>query len=261
MNRFFPRILTLSLILVASTAAAAEREWTVHLGLRHSLLTPGGKMGTRIDGEESLTDLDALGLDDAGAGAVSVGAHFKRWRFFASGQKPSFEGSGVTSKDITSGGITIPEGTPVDTTMNIGIYSLMATYDVIDRTVDIGVGAGLLVLDFSVAYKPIEIDQTLKVGETMPMPVIALGLTTGVKRFAFQGTFGFAYFSKDGNKAAYATTDLAARFALVKTDTLAFQASLGYRYIPMDVEIDLETSEFKADISISGPYLGLRAEF
>lgn len=50
-------------------------------------------------------------------------------------------------------------------------------------------------------------------------------------------------------------------FGLPMTDRIALQDSLGDRYIPMDIEIALEDSGFKADNSISGPYLGLRAEF
>jgi hypothetical protein len=37
--------------------------------------------------------------------------------------------------------------------------------------------------------------------------------------------------------------------------------SLGYRYIGMNLDVELDSNKFKADIDLTGPYLGLRVEF
>jgi hypothetical protein len=253
-------LLTSALILssLLSAVAAEERTWGFELGLRYSLLTPGGEMGSVIDGTEKETSLSDLGLDDAaGAGGLTLGLKHKRANFYLSGQVSDFSGVGTTTHDITQGDVTIPAGAPLDTSMDIGIYSAIATYDLIHSTYDLGIGLGLMALDFGVDYSSFGTD--IGIDETVYLPLLAINLDVYWKRFEFAALIGGAAVNANGNEVYYVNADLAARYAFVKNERWAGQVALGWRYITMDLQFEEDASDgFEADIDFSGPYVGLR---
>ena len=236
-----------------------QEKWTIEGGIRYTLLTPGGKMGSIVAGDTKYTDLNQLGMDDAeGAFSVSLGGRYDRTRVFMSGQQSSFSGAGTTAEDIVKGGITIPAGTPLDTVMDLGIYSFVATYSLIPGKHELGIGAGLMVMDFSVSYTAQNTGANITIDETSPMPLLAVSGTTHWKQFIFQGVIGGAAANYDGNKVAYGSIDLTARYMFYQRGRQGGMVSLGYRYIPLNIDVNYENSAFKADLDFAGPYLGLR---
>ncbi len=236
-----------------------RKEWVIEGGVRYTLLTPDGKMGSVIGDDTKYTDLSQLGMDSAeGATGLSLGGLYKRTRLFLSGQQSSFSGSGLTSEDIVKGGVTIPAGTPLDTTMDLGIYSFVATYNLIPGRHELGIGAGLMVMDFKVSYNAQNTGANITVNETTPMPLLALSGTSRWKQRVFQGVIGGAAVNYDGNKVAYGSVDAVARYMFYQGERGAGMVSLGYRYIPIKIDINYESNAFKADLGFAGPYLGLR---
>lgn len=238
---------------------ANEKTWSFEGGLRYSLLTPNGEMGTVKEEQTNYTDLSQLGMDSAeGAPSISLGGRYKRTRLFLSGQQSSFSGSGTTAEDIEKGAVRIPAGTPLNTDMDIGIYSMVATYNLIPGQYELGIGGGLMVMNFKVSYTATNNGANITIDETTPMPLLALSGTASWQRFIFQGVVGGAAINFEGNKVAYGTIDLAARYAFYHKENKAGLVSLGYRYIPMYLDFAYEGNAFKADINFAGPFVGLR---
>ena len=262
-------ILALGLVLIflTNTDAHAEptantRNWSIEAGVRYSLLTPSGTMGVSKDNEVKQSDLSDLGLNDAeGTWGLSLGGRYGRPHLFFSGQKSSFTGTGTATKEISQGPITIPAGSVVDTTMDLGIYSVVVTYNLIPGEHKMGLGLGVMGLDFGVSYKEVNTGAQIEIKETYPLPLLALNGSVFWKRIELSALVGGAFIRISGDEVGYLNTDIAARYAFYKGKRFSSMASLGYRYTGMIIDISESTNRFKADIDFTGPYIGLRFKF
>jgi hypothetical protein len=233
----------------------------VEAGIRYSMMTPGGSMGTMQNGVSQQTSLSDLGIEGAeGSWGVSLGLRYKRANLYVSGQQSSYSGRGTTAHDITQDGITIPAGTPVETTMDLGIYSAIVTYNVIDRAYKVGLGLGLMGLDFGVEYDTGLIQ--VPIDETIYLPLVAASLSYDWNRLEVEGLVGGAAVNMNGEKVAYIDLDIALRYTLIQREHIGAQVALGYKYIAMDMELSADSGNaFEADLNFTGPYVGLRFMF
>jgi hypothetical protein len=255
-------ILLLSMTFIPEAKAAEERKWSIHGSVRYSLLTPKGEMGVSNNSNVDKTDLSDLGLDSAdGAWGISIGGNYGRPHFFFSGQKSSFSGTGTTSKDMSQGPVTIPAGTPVDTSMDIGIYTVVATYDFIPGKNELGIGLGVMGLDFGVNYTAVSTGAQINIDETYPLPLLAVNGSLNWKKIELAALVGGAYIQISGSEVGYLNADIAARYAFYKGENWSGMASLGYRYIGMGLDIKENNDRFKADINFTGPYIGVRFKY
>jgi len=253
---------TVVLVSVCSYSENAQPDsFDAEAGIRYSMMTPSGSMGVVQDGVSQQTSLSDLGLDSAeGSGGISLGLRYKRVNLYLVGQQSSYSGSGTTAHDITQDGITIPAGTPVVTTLDLGIYSTIVTYDLIDRAYKVGLGLGLMGLDFGVEYNTGTI--MIPIEETIYLPLLATSLSYDWNRFEIEGLVGGAAVDASGNKVAYIDLDVALRYALLQREHIGAQVALGYKYITMDLELESDSENaFEADLSFTGPYVGLRFLF
>ena len=251
-------------VVNAAMAAEARKEknWSIQAAVRYTYLTPGGEMGGSNGSDVKQTSISDLGMDsNEGAWGFSIGGQYHRPQLFLSGQQSSFSGSGTTSHDISQGSFTIPAGAAVDTTMDLGIYSLAVTYDFLPGKNNLGVGLGLMGLDFEVSYTEIATGVQINIDETYPLPLLAVSYSFLWKRMEFAGLIGGAYIKMNDDEVGYVNLDLSARYAFYRGDMGAWMASLGYRYINLQMDIKDGANEFEADLNFSGPYLGLRFEF
>ena len=93
------------------------------------------------------------------------------------------------------------------------------------------------------------------------MPLIALNGTAHWGRFEVAALIGGAYIKYNSNTISYLNADLAGRYAFYKGKHWSGMVSLGYRYIGMNLDIEEDCNKFKADINLTGPYIGLRIKF
>lgn len=260
-------VVTLCVFVVIGNAAIAaeakqEKNWSIEGAVRYTYLTPGGEMGGSNGGDVKQTSISDLGMDSGeGAWGFSIGGQYHRPQLFFSGQQSSFSGSGTTSHDISQGSFTIPAGAAVDTTMDLGIYSLAVTYDFLPGKNNLGVGLGIMGLDFEVAYTEIATGVQINIDETYPLPLLAVSYSFFWKRMEFAGLVGGAYIKMNDDEVGYVNLDLSARYAFYKGDMWSWMASLGYRYVDLKMDIKDDANEFKADLNFSGPYIGVRFEY
>ena len=261
----FAFILFLSMTLIMEAMAAEEKKeknWSIQGAVRYTLLTPGGKMGGSNGSDVQESSLSELGMDSSeGAWGISIGGQYHRPQLFFSGQQSGFSGSGTTSNDISQGPVTIPAGSAVDTTMDLGIYTVAVTYDFLSGKNNLGVGLGVMGLDFAVSYTEVSTGLQINTDETYPLPLLAVNYSFFWKRMEFAGLVGGAYIKINDDEVGYINLDLSARYAFIKSDTWAGMASLGYRYIGLKMDINDGGNQFKADLNFTGPYIGVRFEY
>ena len=123
---------------------------------------------------------------------------------------------------------------------------------------ELGIGAGVMVMNFKVSYTAKNTGANITIDETTPMPLLAISGTTKWQKFIFQGVIGGAAVNYEGNKVAYGSVDVTARYMFYQRHNKGGLVSLGYRYIPLKMDFSYENNAFKADIDFAGPYLGLR---
>jgi len=266
MKKFFYNLIVTILfsVCLCSVAIGAEKEknWSINGAVRYTYLTPGGTMGGSNGTDVNQSSLSDLGMDSgAGAWGFSIGGQYHRPQLFFSGQQSEFSGSGTTTHDISQGNITIPAGSEVDTSMDIGIYTVAGTYDFLSGKNNLGLGLGLMMLDFEVAYTEVSTGVQINIDETFPLPLLAVNYSYRWKRTELAGLIGGAYIKANGDTVGYINMDLSARYAFYKSDALAGMVSLGYRYIAMNLDINNNSDRFKADLDFNGPYVGLRFEY
>ena len=266
-NRLTVFVATLCVYLAIGNAAmAAEAEnkknWSIQAAVRYTYLTPGGKMGGTNGSDVKQTDLSELGMESgSGAWGVSIGGQYYRPQFFLSGQQSSFSGYGVTSNDISQGDLTIPAGSAVNTTMDLGIYTAAITYDFLEGKNKLGLGLGLMGLDYSVDYTQVATGVQITIDETYPLPLLAANYSYFWKKVELAGLIGGAYINIDGDKVGYLNIDVSARYAFYQGANWAWMASLGYRYIGLYMDISDGSNRFEADLDFTGPYIGVRFDF
>jgi hypothetical protein len=250
------------LALIPAIGAADEKKWSIEAGVRYSLLSPSGEMGAKKDDEAKQTNLKDLGIDSAeGAIGISIGSQYRRLQFFLSGQQSSFSGTGTTLEEISQGPITIPSGVPVSTTMDLGIYSFIAAYNLIPGDYRLGLGLGVMGLDLEITYTALSDNAQIKIDETYPLPLLALSGSANWKRLEFAALIGGAYINYEGDKVGYLNADIAARYAFYKGNRVSGMVSLGYRYIGMVLDIEADNAMFNLDMDFTGPYVGLRIKY
>ena len=245
-----------------AAASDTDRKWSIDGGVRYSYLSPGGKMGVKKDGNANQTDLSDLGIDEStGTIGVSLGGQYGRPHFFFSGQESSYSGIGSTFKDISQGPITIPAGTEVSTTLDLGVYSFVGTYNLLQGRYKLGLGLGLMALGLDVAYTSLVDGAQVQIDDTYPMPLLAVHTSVNWSRLELAALIGGAYFKYNDNEVGYLNADIATRYAFLRGKRWSGMVSLGYRYIGIYMDVFADNVGFKADLNFSGPYMGIRVKY
>lgn len=246
----------------AAADSAMDRKWSIEGGVRYSLLYPSGKMGVKKGGSSSQSDLSDLGIDSSeGTFGISLAFQYGRPKFFFSGQKSSYSGIGSTAKDISKGPITIPAGTAVSTSMDLGIYSIVGTYNMLPGKYRLGLGLGLMALGLDVSYTSLDDGAQLNFDDTYPMPLLAINASVKWKSIEWAALIGGAYIKYNDNEVGYLNADIAARYPFYRGKQWSAMASLGFRYIGLSMDVKADEVGFIADLNFTGPYIGVRFKY
>jgi hypothetical protein len=221
----------------------------------------GGSVGANSSGValQSNDVANDLGMNDSesefGARAdLSFGAG--KWTFAWS--PASFSGDGTLSTDITQGGTTIPAGTAVSSDVKMNVGTLLWTFDFVPTdTVELGLGAGLQVLDFDGNVSD-GVD-TVSLNQTVPVPVLAGRAGISFGPFDVSVLLSGIQIKESGDEGRLFDADVMGRWRFFGgvAGHLAFSAVLGWH--KSDVKLDYTDSNdhVDADLNVSGLYYGL----
>lgn len=218
-----------------------------------------GEAGLSSSGVGAAADLEDAGLDDDDTIAGRLDFKFGMPHLVVLAQTPRFEGEGTLDVAITDGTNTIAAGANVASKLDLEMYDAALLFDLIPGdTLELALGFGAAYLDMSLLFEEDGTGTMVASDEAVPVPLLAAGAAVWigpVEVVAFAGGMQYEY---DDNDFSYLDLDAFARWKLFG-GSHRLRASLvgGYRRTDLDVEYDDGASRVDADLTISGPYVGL----
>ena len=266
-------LLFISIIVTTFSLKAQEERslWEVNAGLRLNYLGLNGYIAgyDAAKDHEFNIDYKKIGMDNYSPSlALSVSAKYKKWNLLFASSSGYYDGGFITNIDIIKEGTTIDSGSVVDGLIDIDIYTLNTTYNIIQKKHDLGVGIGFIFMDMKSGFTTTDVDDEVVTTEGdyfFPMPFLAASGRLNFDKFKISGSGGAAYFngSKDGMdyKVFYYTIDVRGTYYFYEHDNWSSSLSAGYRTIYMDMNLSDERGWYTEHDIYSGPYLSLRVKF
>lgn len=219
-----------------------------------------GSLGISENGVTGEADLESAGLDqDDSVFGARVDLDWGPAHLMLSGQQSEHGGSGTLDATISSGGVTIPVGTDVDSDLDLGLYSGAFTFDLIPTDlVELGIGLGVSYVDFSASFQEQSTGETVDVDEAVPVPLVAARLGTRIWRLDASLQASGITWSDSGDELTLIDLDLMAKLRLLgDDDRFAGHLTAGYRWLDLAFDYEGDDDEAEGDITFDGPYIGV----
>ena len=245
-----------------------EEAWNFAAGVRAQYLRLGGGF-TSYDAEHDIhykLDYKEIGMDNyAPSASLAFSGEWGEWNLFFSASKGVYDGSFIANQDIWLKDDVILKGEHVTGKIEMGIYSLSATYDLVeDPTSNVALGFGALVLDYSTEFA----STSATVGSDMiiPMPYLALSGRKDIGKYRFIGVGGAAYYDGEYDSMDYTvyfvTLDARAGYEFYNDGKYKSTFYVGYRYLYMDSKTSQDDgSWYKETDTYDGPFINLAIKY
>jgi hypothetical protein len=256
-----PFVERLAWLPLLACAACAAPQFGVEP--RYGSFEIDGNVGANVGGasaNNTLADIGIEGSDDVPALAADVqwgSPHLSVLLF----QEADYSGTGTLSSDITQGGITITAGTAVDTDLKIGLNSGYLTFDLLPGAPELGIGLGVVGLDLNVQTESQLNGDSIAIDEMVPLPVLAGRAGVGFWRIDLSALVGYVSYSSGDDSIDFVDVDVNGRVRLLGEDRGSGWLAIGYRHVGLDTQFDQNGGTSAADLTLSGPYVGLRFQF
>ncbi len=225
-----------------------------------------GSISSSGSGAGVSTDLESLGIDDSEAvfgGRIDLQGDTSHWSISHSSTSSSATG-GDLAANLEIDGITLSGIVPVDTEMEVGATSVLWTHDWgLGDTAHFGLGFGVTALQLGADFSGEELGNpgvpvTASMDETLPVPLIGVRLGGDVGPIRLEASY--AFLNVDAEDAEVSVTDFDVYTGL---DILGDFGSLvvGYREFSIDAEFESDSDSANLDLTLGGPYAGVRFGF
>jgi len=235
---------------------------TLGVEARYGPVNVDGDVGLSAGNVTANNSVDDAGIDDDD-GAPSLRGDFK-WglpHLSVTLQQSTHDGSGRLGADLSSGGVTIPAGTQVDTDMDLGLHTAYLTFDLMPGDWELGLGVGVVAFDLDLKAGD-GMGNSVSTDELVPIPVIAGRAGISLLRFDFEALAGFMDWSAGSDDVTFLDFDVNGKFRLLgEGDHTTGWVVAGLRYTDIDAEYEDGSDDVAVDMQFTGPYLGLRFVF
>ena len=227
---------------------------------RIAQLDTSGEIGVSSTSVSGTTDLDDLGLDgDDSVPGVRLDAGLVFVHVIVSGLTTDMSGDGTLTADLSQGGVTLPVGTNVDSRLGFDTLSAYGTFDFVPGdTIEVGLGLGVTGMSFDGKLTSTDVGTpgSVSFDEDFALPVLAVTGAVNVGPFEFSALLAGMQATYSGDDLTYYEADLMAAWRFIDSVVNA-RLALGYRHLTADAEFESSGDEVEADVTFSGPYLGL----
>jgi len=205
------------------------------------------------------TDFNDLGLTDTEASpGLKAQVDVLGAQFSVSGFKTGYEGSGMTTGEISIGSEVIAANTAVDSELDLIVARALFTWNLIPvGPVELGIGLGLSVIDFDLKMREQISGAQLDSNQVLPIPLIALRAAWNWGPVKVRAEAGGLKINIDGDSAEVIDGDIEASVRLFEGGALL----VGYRVFDIKAEYEDEGDKAEADFNLAGYYLGVRFSF
>ncbi len=258
------RLIPLSGCLLLSVCLPACFAPAVDGTVRFIQLQPEGEIGIAQTGVVSRNTLDGLGLgDEENIPGAMLDFQWGGPHISVSTQQGDWSGTGTLQAEFSEGGITLPIGEPVDSTLDLAIHSAIITWDLLPGAPELGLGFGVDALDLQGSFRSQNTGDTIDFDEMIPIPVLALRANVPFGPFEFGGHAAGFQIDYDGDEAQFLDIDIMGRWHFLGGDRRASGSLVvGYRSIALEVDYEGDGGErVDADLDFTGPFIGGQLSF
>lgn len=230
---------------------------------RAQLLEISGEIAASNSSVRGGSDTGALGLEDDEPVVFAPRIDFEvgptHWTL--DGLSSEWSGSGRAEQQITIGGVVINLGADVDTDIELDFIKLGTTWDFAPTSiVELGIGVGLALLDFSGRITEPTSGQSEAASVTTPLPMLAARASVDVGDFEVGALLSGLAIDLGDDEVSWLDLDVSGSYVFASAG-LAGSVALGYRWIEADVEFEDGGDEIAADLGFRGPYIGVSLSF
>ncbi|MDF7797996.1 hypothetical protein P4C99_00875 [Pontiellaceae bacterium B1224] len=213
-----------------------------------------GGFGSMIATGESMN----LGTSDSAM--LALGVQYKRFGFGLNYMPTSFEGQGyalVAGSGANAGAmIKTPLNTDIDVDMLLAniYYNFIQTPDTI---FGIGMGLGQTSIDLSIVP---DIGTSLVYSGTQPFGFLNLHFSSCYHRFLYGFSLNGLSMDIDGVNIVYSDYKVDLGYRVIDKRTKVDLIG-GYRLVNFAIDLGYDSTKVDTDVSLEGPFLGIRALF
>jgi hypothetical protein len=259
--KFFMNTLSAGLIALLCTGCA---DLSLSVTPRVGQLDASGHIGASTSSVSGTTSLNDLGLDeDDSVPGVRVDAGLVVARVIVSGLQTSISGDGTLSATMSQGGVTLPSGTTVDSSLDYDTLSAYGTFDFIPGdTFELGLGAGItgLKLKGDITSTNPGTPGSVSFDETFAIPVLAVFGAVNLGPIETSALLSGMKLDYSGNNVTYTDIDLMAAWRFLDKAVKA-KLAVGWRQLSTKADFSSSGDDYEVDVTLSGPYLGLTIGF
>ncbi|MDF7808809.1 hypothetical protein P4E94_15275 [Pontiellaceae bacterium B12219] len=205
---------------------------------------------------------ESMNLEPSESPMLALGAQYKRFGFGLNYMPTSFEGQGyalVAGSGTTAGAmIKTPLNTSIDVNMLLAniYYNFIQTPDTI---FGFGFGMGQTSIDLSIVPDS-SLATPLIYNGTQPFGFLNLHFSSCYNRFLYGFALNGLSMDIDGVNIVYSDYKVDLGYRLIdKRMKLDFIG--GYRLVNFSIDLKYDSTKVKTDVSLEGPFLGVRAVY
>lgn len=227
--------------------------------IRVGSLDISGDLGVKGGVASGTASADSLGLDkDNAVFEPRVDLDWEHLHVTFEMFQSAYSGDGTADAALDFGdGKGIAAGVPVSSQMNINLYNLEATYDIVPiRFMDISLGLGVGAVDYD-----IELDSSIGPGvfstsDTLPFGYLTGRLAKQFKRLTVSVLLRGVDVEYQDEKLSYFDFDLSGSYLLhEKGGRFQTRLAVGYRYLRVDYSYEAQGGKTFIDADFDGPYV------
>ena len=212
--------------------------------------------------DNTLDEALGLGKDDSAPG-LRADLDFGSPHVVLAWGRTKNGGDGTLTGELSDDDVTLPVGTEVATTVDLHLYTAIATWDVLPSPMfELGLGLGFHVADLEalVASRDPLAPGSILVDQTLPIPVLALQAAFAIDRFDIGALLSGIAVESGSDEAKFYDVDLMARYRFLEQG-VSLAIAGGWRFTRLDAEYDDDGDDVDVDMKLSGPYVGLSLGF
>jgi hypothetical protein len=265
-TRFFiPACLALFAILILQACSAPKK---VRLVARVGTLAIDGDLGAHSKGRDvgGKVSVGKLGLDDDDDEIrvlPRLDLDWEKLHLSIEGFTADYSGSGITTDDLAAGGIIIPDGVSLRSSLDAWLLRGTLVYDIFAREhFRFGLGGGAGVVHYEVGLDPSAGSRKLSFDDTLPFPYLSAFITVPIANFEFSALVsGFSLEISDYDFTFVDVDPIVSYLLYAPNDKLALRLAGGYRFLLVDYEFDDEYGRILTDLTFRGPHAGLMFDY
>jgi hypothetical protein len=253
------RLLLIPLVLLAACSAP-----TLDASVRYGLNSLDGDILTGTGGTVVANSFNDLGLnDDEPTPGATVDFKWGSPHLSISTQSSSFSGSGVLSSQLEIGGDIISVGADVDSNIDVGVTSAILTFDLAPTSaLELGIGVGVVALDLNLRFREDLSGTTVESDEVIPIPVLAARAGMEFGDWEVGGVVSGLDIEVDGDSVQFVDLDVFGKYHFAGgQDRISASFLFGYRSTDLTVDYADSGDQVDANLTVAGPYIGLRFSF